>query len=95
MPTKLKPTKVIKRREFIEAGDEGYAFPLFAHIRMKRSVSADLMKYQGLCYKFGNKESLRFLFEKVCMPAISKYVERYAKKAAQAHQERSAKKGDK
>lgn len=84
-----KKTKVIKRRQFIESGDEAYPFPLFAHIRMKKSVSADLMKYQGLCCKFGNKESLRFLFEKVCMPAISMYVKPYAKAAEQA---RAAKK---
>ena len=87
---KLKPTKVIRRREYIEARDADHPFPLFAHIRMKPSVSATLMKYQGLCYKYGNKESLRFLFEKVCMPAISEYVKPYAQKASKTRQERSA-----
>lgn len=93
MSKTLKPTKVIKRREYIEVGDEAYAFPLFAHIRMSRYDSAQLMKYQGLCYKYGNKETLRFLFSKVCLPAISAYCRRYAQKAANSRQERSAKKG--
>lgn len=87
---KLKPTKVIRRRQYIEASDVGCSFPLMAHIRMKPSVSATLMKYHGLCYKYGNKESLRFLFEKVCMPAISEYVKPYAQKASKTRQERSA-----
>lgn len=82
-----KDTKVIARREFIEEKDEANPYPLFAHIRMSRSVSATLMKYQGLCRKFGRKESLRQLFEEVCMPALSEYVKPYAKAAAEARRE--------
>lgn len=70
----------IKRRTF-EDGYRSPSRPLFVHIRISPKTSANLMKYQGLCYKFGDGESLQILFERVCMPAISAYVARYAKLA--------------
>lgn len=52
-----------------------------AKFRMTKPVSKRLASIQGLCYAYGNKESLADLFEYVALPAFEKYVAKYAKKA--------------
>ena len=52
-----------------------------AKFRMTRFVSKRLASIQGLCFAYGNKETLADLFENVALPAMEKYVEKYARKA--------------
>jgi hypothetical protein len=70
--------RVIRKRNIV---DEGRTRPYIARVRMSKAISSKLASIQGLCYAFGNKESLAELFEKVAMPAFAKFVEKYAEKA--------------
>ncbi len=47
-------------------------------IRMTREVSARLASIQGLCWKYGNRETLADLWEDVLMPALRDHVRPYA-----------------
>lgn len=73
-----KVKRVIRKRNIV---DEGRTRPYMARVRMNKATSSSLASIQGLCFAFGNKETLAELFEKVAMPALKKYVEGYAEKA--------------
>ena len=55
--------------------------PCITRFRMTQEVSSKLASIQGLVFRYGMKETLAELFEKVCMPALQEYVKPYAKKA--------------
>lgn len=66
---------------------DGKVRSYFAKVRMNRDTSKELASIQGLCYAFGERESLATLFEKVAMPALRRHAKRYAEKARKAKQE--------
>lgn len=50
-------------------------------VRMTDRVSAETASIQGLCYAFGQRESIAELWEKVALPALREYVRGYADRA--------------
>lgn len=50
-------------------------------VRMTRSASAELASIQGLCWRFGKRETVAALFETVALPAIRAHVRPYADRA--------------
>lgn len=55
--------------------------PCITRFRMTKETSARLASIQGLIYRYGERETLAELFEKVCLPALAEYVKPYAEKA--------------
>ena len=79
--------RVVRRRN-LNTGSE--TRPYGVRIRVTRDVSARLASIQGLCWRYGKRETLADLFETACMPALADYVAKYAD-AAKA--DRAAQKG--
>lgn len=79
--------RVIRKRNPTEESDP---HPFCARVRMTRRVSGELASIQGLCWRYGNRETLAELWERVCMPALIKHVRPYADRA---RDERKAKAG--
>ena len=50
-------------------------------VRMTAKTSAQLASLQGLCYRYGKRETLAALFESVCLPALREHVREYADRA--------------
>jgi len=67
------------RRRNLNTGSE--TRPYGVRIRATREVSARLASLQGLCWRYGKRETLADLFEAVCMPALADYVRPYADRA--------------
>ena len=57
-------------------------------IRLSERTSNQLASLQGLCWRFGRRETLATLFESVCLPALREHVRPYADKA-KAERERA------
>ena len=53
-------------------------------VRMTRSASAELASIQGLCWRFGKRETVASLFETVALPAMRAHVKPYAAAAKEA-----------
>jgi hypothetical protein len=64
-----------------------------ARIRLTAKASGQLASIQGLCYRFGKRESLAALFEAVCLPALKAYVSPYANRAREARERAREAKG--
>lgn len=79
--------RVVRRRNLNEGSETR---PYGVRIRVTREVSARLASMQGLCWRYGKRETLADLFETACMPALADYVRPYADKAKA---EREAEKG--
>ena len=79
--------RVVRRRNANEGSETR---PYGVRIRVTREVSARLASMQGLCWRYGKRETLADLWEAVCMPALADYVRPYADKAKA---EREAEKG--
>lgn len=67
--------RVVRKRNL----NDGSAYrPYGVRIRVTREVSIRLASIQGLCWRYGKRETLADLFETACMPALAKYVRKYA-----------------
>ena len=75
--------RVVRRRN-LNTGSE--TRPYCMRIRATREVSARLASIQGLCWRYGARETLADLFEDVCMPALADYVAKYADAAKTARE---------
>lgn len=83
METENKDSKP-KRKRYVRRRGHNYGSvnrPCITRFRMTQEVSSQLASIQGLVFRYGQKETLAELFEKVCMPALHEYVQPYAKKA--------------
>ena len=67
------------RRRNLNEGSE--TRPYGVRIRVTRDVSARLASIQGLCWRYGKRETLAELFERVAMPALREHVRPYADRA--------------
>ncbi len=76
---KTKKARRVVRRRNLNTGSE--TRPYCMRIRATRAVSARLASIQGLCWRYGGRETLADLFETVCMPALADYVRPYADRA--------------
>ena len=63
-------------------------------IRMTAKASNQLASLQGLCWRFGRRETLASLFEDVCLPALREHVREYADRARDDRAEPGAKRRD-
>ena len=50
-------------------------------IRLTAKASGQLASLQGLCWRYGKRESLASLFKSVCLPALREHVREYADRA--------------
>ena len=55
-------------------------------IRMTAKTSNQLASLQGLCWRYGKRESLADLFERVALPAIQAHVRPYVEQAREARE---------
>lgn len=55
--------------------------PRKIEIRMTRELSGKVASIQGLMFKYGGRETMADVFEKVLFPALQSYVAPYAKRA--------------
>ena len=55
-------------------------------VRMTAKTSNLLASLQGLCWRFGKRETLADLFEHVALPAIQAHVRPYADQAREARE---------
>ncbi len=60
------------------------------HIRLRKRVSSELASIQGLCWRYGERETLAGLWEAVCMPALREHVRPYADRAREDRAARKA-----
>ena len=86
--TKKDERKRVVRKRNLNEGSATRHYGV--RIRVTREVSARLASIQGLCWRYGKRETLAELFEAACMPALAKYVKRYA---YLAKMDRAARKG--
>ena len=70
--------RVVRHRN-LNTGSE--TRPYGVRIRVTREVSARLASIQGLCWRYGKRETLADMWEAICMPALAAYVRPYADKA--------------
>ena len=75
--------RVIRKRNPTE---ESNPRPYCAKVRATRRVSGELASIQGLCWRYGKRETLADLFETACMPALADYVAKYADAAKTARE---------
>ena len=73
--TKTERKRVIRKRDF---NDGSTPRPYIGRFRMTHSISAELASLQGLCWRYGKRETMAELFERVAMPAFREYVRPYA-----------------
>lgn len=69
--------RIRKRR----AQDGSSARTHCVRIRMTATTSNQLASLQGLCWRYGKRETLAALFENVLMPALREHVKPYADRA--------------
>ena len=87
-------TKQANRRRVIRKRnptDESSTRTCAARFRMTQRLSGELASIQGLCWRYGKRETLADLFENVCMPALREHVRPYADRA---REDRKAKAGN-
>ena len=83
---KIDRKRVIRKRNPTDEHRRGY----IARFRMTQRLSGELASIQGLCWRYGKRETLADLFENVCMPALREHVRPYADRA---REDRKAKAG--
>ena len=54
--------------------------------RMTAKASGQLASLQGLCWRYGKRETLADLFERVALPAIQAHVRPYVEQAREARE---------
>ena len=74
----LEKRRVVRRRM---PTDGSRTRAVIARFRMTQRLSAELASMQGLCRRYGKRESLADLWESVCMPALRDHVRPYADRA--------------
>lgn len=75
---KIERKHVIRRRS---ATDGSLTRSCIARFRMTQRLSNELASIQGLCWRYGKRETLAELFERVAMPAFRAHVRPYADRA--------------
>ena len=55
--------------------------PRKIEIRLTRELSGEVASIQGLIYKYGNRETMADIFERVLFPVLSAYVAPYVEQA--------------
>lgn len=75
---KIERKRVIRRRN---ATNESSTRACVARFRMTQRISSELASIQGLCWRYGKRETLAELFERVAMPAFRAHVRPYADRA--------------
>ena len=55
--------------------------PRKMEIRLTRELSSKVASIQGLIYKYGKRETMADIFEKVLFPALQAYVAPYVERA--------------
>jgi len=75
---KIERARVIRRRS-ATGGCRTRA--CIARFRMTQRLSSELASIQGLCWRYGKRETLAELFERVAMPAFRAHVRPYADRA--------------
>ena len=70
--------RCIRRRTYNQ-GSEPH--PRKVTIRVTECMSNRVASLQGLMYKYGRRETLSELFEKVMFPTLQEYVKPYAERA--------------
>lgn len=76
-----------KRIRIRDEQDGSVTRPYSTRFRMTRETSKRLASIQGLCYRYGKRETLAELFERVCLPALAEFVKPYAAKAEEDRKE--------
>ena len=79
--------RVIRKRNPTDERRRGY----IARFRMTQRLSGELASIQGLCWRYGKRETLADLWENVLMPALREHVRPYADRA---REDRKAKAGN-
>ena len=79
---KIDHRRVIRKRNVTDEARRGYV----ARFRMTQRISGELASIQGLCWRYGKRETLAELWEAVCMPALADYVRPYADRAKAARE---------
>ena len=74
---KIDHKRVIRKRNVTDEARRGYV----ARFRMTQRLSGELASIQGLCWRYGKRETLAELFERVAMPALREHVRPYADRA--------------
>ncbi len=74
---KIDRKRVIRKRNPTDEARRGY----IARFRMTQRLSGELASIQGLCWRFGKRETLADLWEDVLMPALREHVRPYADRA--------------
>ena len=74
---KIDHRRVIRKRNVTDEARRGYV----ARFRMTQRISGELASIQGLCWRYGKRETLADLWEAVCMPALREHVRPYADRA--------------
>ena len=74
---KIDHKRVIRKRNVTDEARRGYV----ARFRMTQRISGELASIQGLCWRYGKRETLADLWEAVCMPALRDHVRPYADRA--------------
>ncbi len=75
---KIDRKRVIRKRN---PTDESSTRTCVARFRMTQRLSGELASIQGLCWRYGKRETLAELFERVAMPAFREHVRPYADRA--------------
>lgn len=82
--------RVIRPRLSADENQRAYG----VHIRLTKRLSSELASIQGLCWRYGERETLAVLWEAVCMPALRAHVMPYADRAREDRAARKAVRGD-
>lgn len=70
--------RVIRRRKPTDGSRQRSCI---ARFRMTQRLSSELASIQGLCWRYGKRETLAELWESVMMPALRAHVRPYADRA--------------
>ena len=81
--------RVIRPRLSADECERAYG----VHIRLAKRLSSELASIQGLCWRYGKRETLAELWEAVCMPALRAHVRPYADRAREDRAARKAVRG--
>ena len=82
MPEKFKKCAIRRRTK----NEGSVTRPRKITMRVTVGVSNKTASIQGLCRRWGKRETLAELWEVVCMPALAEYVRPYADKAKAARE---------
>ena len=84
--TNQERKRVIRPRLSADENQRAYG----VHIRLTKRLSSELASIQGLCWRYGERETLAVMWEAVCMPALREHVRPYADRAREDRAARKA-----